>query len=62
MNATWIIPVFVVIDDLMGLDDACFTLPTFRTLRIEERAKGHFALQPPLPVTRTGPQPTSSST
>jgi hypothetical protein len=44
MNVTRIIPVFGVIDALMGLDDACFTLPTFRTLRIEERAKCHFAL------------------
>jgi hypothetical protein len=24
MNATWIIPVFVVIGDLMGLEGACF--------------------------------------
>jgi len=47
MNVTRIIPVLGVIDALMGLDDACFTLPTFRTLRIEERAKWHFALQSP---------------
>ena len=45
MNVTRIIPVLGVIDALMGLDDACFTLPTFRTLRIEERAKCPSALQ-----------------
>jgi hypothetical protein len=50
MNVTRIIPVLGVIDALMGLDDACFTLPTFRTLRIEERAKYHFALQSPRPA------------
>ena len=47
MNVTRIIPVFGVIDALMGLDNACFTLPTFRTLRIEERAKWPSALQSP---------------